>query len=168
MTFKAELKASLGWDWNDGAVDNDRLDYVRQLLQGNGDGQAEAVWHAVEQTLLNNTSLTLDLTALHRTILGDDNVITLLTIKAILIVNHNPAGGSLVVGGAAANEWSAPFAAAGDQFVVPPDSPLLLGNRMAGWPVDSSHRNLKLAAAGGAVTYSLAILGTTTAPASGE
>ena len=167
MTFKSELRASLGWDWNDGAVDNDRLDHTRQLLEGNGDGQAEAVWHAANQTLLDGAAVTLDLTALHRTILGDDHVLTLLKVKALLIVNHNAAGGSLVVGGAAANEWSAPFGAAGDQLVVPPDSPLLIGNRTAGWPVDSAHRNLKLAAAGGAVTYSIAILGTTTAAASG-
>ena len=45
MSFKAEIKASLGWSWDDGAVDNDRLDYAEQLLDGNGDNQAEAVWH---------------------------------------------------------------------------------------------------------------------------
>jgi hypothetical protein len=166
MTFTSELRASLGWNWTDGAVDNDRLDYTQQLPEGNGDGQAEAVWHVVEQTLLDGASLTLDLTALHRTVLGDDHVVALLTVKAILIVNHNTAGGSLVVGGAATNEWSAPFAAAGDKIAVPPDSPLLLANRSAGWPVDATHRNLKLAATGGNVTYSIAILGTTTAPAS--
>ena len=64
MSFKAEIKASLGWNWSDGATDNARLDFARQLLDGNGDDEAEAVWHIEDQTLVDGTSTTLDLTAL--------------------------------------------------------------------------------------------------------
>jgi hypothetical protein len=168
MTFRAEIIAAIGWDWNEGAVDNDRLDYARQLLLGNGDNQAEAVWHAENQTLLEGASVTLDLTALARTVLGDTNTLTLLTVKALLVVNEGAAGGHLLVGGAASDEWSAPFGADGDQAAVPPDSPLLLANRKAGWPVDLANRKLKLAAVGGNVSYSIAIVGTTSAAASGS
>jgi len=168
MSFKAEVKASLGWNWTQGATDNDRLDYARQLLEGNGDNQAEAVWHADSQTLLDAASTTLDLTALERTILGDLNTVTFLTVKAILLVNENTGDGELLLGGAAADEWSEPFGADGDQLAVPPDSPLLLANRRDGWDVDASNKNLKLAASGGEVTYSIAIIGTTTAAGSGS
>ncbi|GAG29614.1 unnamed protein product, partial [marine sediment metagenome] len=43
MSFKAEVKASVGWNWSEGAVDNDRLNYAERLADGNGDNQAEAV-----------------------------------------------------------------------------------------------------------------------------
>ena len=168
MGFKAEIKASLGWNWSEGATDNHRLDYARQLLEGNGDGQAEAAWHAENRTLLDGASTTLDLTALTRTILGDLNTVTFLTVKAILIVNESTGGGQLLVGDAAENEWSEPFGADGDQLAVPPDSPLLLANRQAGWNVDEGNKNLKLAGSGGDVTYSIAVVGTITAPGSGS
>lgn len=168
MSFKAEVQASIGWNWNDGAVDNDRLDYAQRLLEGNGDNQAEAVWHDESQALLNGASTTLDLSCLTRTVLGDTITVTFLTVKALLIVNHATSGGELVLGGAAADEWSEPFVADGDQITVPPDSPLLLTNRQAGWQVDNANKNLKLAASGGDVDYSIAIVGTTTASGSGS
>ena len=168
MSFKVEMKASIGWNWDDGAVDNDRLEYVRQLLEGNDDNQAEAVWHVEDQVLLDGNSTTLDLTALTRTILGDTVTVTLLTVKGLLIVNQSTTGGQLVVGDAATDEWSAPFGADGDQVTVPLDSPVLLSNRQSGWAVDNSNRNLKLTASGGDVTYSIAMVGTTTAPGSGS
>ncbi|MHC4179508.1 MAG: hypothetical protein ACYSWU_18505, partial [Planctomycetota bacterium] len=111
MSFKAEVKASVGWNWNQGAVDNDRLDYAQRLLDGNGDNQAEAVWHAENQTLLDAGSTTLDLTGLTRTILGDTHTVTFLTVKALLVVNQSTTGGQLLLGGAAADEWSEPFGA---------------------------------------------------------
>ncbi len=168
MTFKAEIKASLGWNWADGATDNDRLDYAKQLLDGNADNQAEAVWHAEDQTLLSGNSTTLDLTALTRTVLGDVNTVTLLTVKAMLIAAAADNTGQLLVGGAAADEWSAPFGADGDQAVISPDGVLLLVNRAGGWAVDDSNKNLELAASGGDVTYSIAIVGTITAASSGS
>jgi hypothetical protein len=164
MSFKAELKASLGWNWDDGAADNRRLDHVAQLLDGNGSGQAEAAWIAKDQSLADTASITLDLDALTRTILGDQLTVSLLTIKALLITNAAISTGDLVMGNAAANEWSAPLGAAGDTLIVSPDGLLLLTNRDTGWTVDATHKNLKLAASGGDLTYSIAVVGTTTAP----
>jgi hypothetical protein len=168
MSFKAEVKASIGWNWSDGAADSDRLDYLRQFLGGNGDGQAEAIWHLEDQTLLDATSTTFDLTALQRTVFGETIALAFLTVKALIVINRSTSGGQLVVGGAAEDQWSEPFSAQGDQVVVPLDSPMLLANRQEGWPVDNSNRNLQLAASGGDVTYSIAILGTTTAADSGS
>ena len=168
MTFVAELRASLGWTWDDGAVDDDSLDFVQQLAEGNGDGQAEAVWHLEDQVLPDGTSVALDMTALERVILGDTNTVTFVKIKAVLLSSDAASAGNLVVGGAATDPWFAPFATAADQAVVAPDGVLLLGNPLAGWPVDASDRNLQLAASGGDVTYSAAIVGAITADASGS
>ena len=168
MSFKADVRASIGWDWDAGAVDNDRLEYAVRFLEGNGDNQAEAVWHVEDQTLSDGASTTLDLTALTRTIFGETFTFTLLTVRALLIVNQGTGGGELLVGDAAADQWSEPFGADGERITVPPDSSLLLCNRQAGWNVDDSNKNLKLAASGGEVTYSVAVVGTTTASGSGS
>jgi hypothetical protein len=166
MTFNAQLTASLGWTWDDGALDDDRLDYAEQFAQGNGDDEAEAVWHVEDQILPDGATVTLDLSALERTVLGDVNTTTLLTVKALLLSSDSQSVGQLVVGGAAADPWSAPFVADADQAVVAPDGALLMANPGAGWPVDETHRNLQLTASGGDVTYSAAIVGTLTAAAS--
>jgi len=168
MSFKGEIRAALGWAWSEGATDNDRLDYAKQLLDGNGDGQAEAVWHQEDQVLLDGTATTLDLTCLTRTVLGDLHSVTFLRIKALLIVSLEDSQGDLLVGDAMEDEWAEPFGADGDQVLVPADSPLLLANRRAGWAVDASNRNLKLAASGGDVNYSIAVVGTVNAAGSGS
>ena len=71
MTFKAEITARLGWNWTDGVVDNDKLNYQEKLLNGSGADQAEAVWHKESQTLAAAATVDYDLTNLTRTVLGD-------------------------------------------------------------------------------------------------
>jgi hypothetical protein len=167
MTFKAEIRASLGWDWNDGVVDNGRLEYAKSCAQGHDDGQAEAVWHAADQILLEGGATHLDLTALVRSALGGTFDTCLLRVKALLVV-HQAGDGKLVLGGAGGAEWSAPFGADGDTLEIPAQSALLLVNRQDGWPVDDANKLLRLSAVGGHVTYSVAIVGTTTADGSGS
>lgn len=158
MSFKAEIQAWIGWNWREGAVDNDRLEYARQLLEGAGSGQAQAVWHLEDQSLAEGASTTVDLTDLKRTIFGAPHNLALTAVKALLVLNTTAAG-ELLVGAAAADPWWGPFGAATDRLRVPPDSALLLVNRQSGWPVDGDNRNLKLAASGADVTYSVALVG---------
>ncbi len=162
MTFKAELTARAAWEWNSGAVDDAKLNYVELLTHGPEANQAEAVWHLEDIELLEGNSTTYDLTALARSVFDDTLTTTLLLVKSILVVNQSTSGGKLLLGGAAADEWSECFGADGDSAEVPLGSPLLLSNRVCGWEVDDTHKNLKVAAVGGDVTYSIAIIGTTT------
>ena len=157
MSFKSQVNVSLGWNWNEGAVDNGRLEFAAQFLDGGDDAAANGVWKAKDQLLTAGNSATLDLTALANPLLGGTLTVNFASVKAVLLVNRG--GGTLTVGGAAGNEWSAPFASPGDQIAVPPNSPCLLGNNQSGWPVDAAHRNLKLAAGSGDVTYSIVIVG---------
>jgi len=122
MSFKAEMQTWIGWNWRDGAVDNERLEYARQLLEGQGNGQAQAVWHLEEQSLADGGSLTLDLTALQRTVLGSPHSLALSTVKAMMVVNSATTAGELLLGGAAADAWWAPFGSPADLLRVPPDS----------------------------------------------
>jgi hypothetical protein len=158
MAFKSQINVSLGWNWNEGAVDNGRADYAKQLLDAGGDFAADAAWSAKEQMLVSGGSIALDLTALQKTILGGAYSVGLAAVKAVMVVNH--AGGTLTLGGAPANEWSAPFGSPGDQIALPPDNSCLLSNARTGWPVSAAQRNLKLAATGGDVIYSIVLIGT--------
>ncbi len=166
MSFQAQLAASLGWKWNDGAVDSGRLGYAESLLDGSG--QAEAVWHAEDQSLLDGASTTLDLTNLTRRVLEDVHTVAFSDIRAILLVNLVSSDGELLVGGAATDGWSAPFGSGSDLLAIPPGSPLLLANCANGWEADTAQRNLKLTASGGDVTYAVAIVGNRTSSGSGS
>ena len=168
MTFKAEIRALIGWNWSQGALDSGRLDYARALTEGFGDGEAEAVWHAEDEPLSSGHSITLDLTALQRDVLGSLMTTTLLSVKGLLVINAGSSVGNLVVGGAGGAEWSAPLGADGDTIVLPPDGALMLSNLRGEWRVDDANKLLKLAASGGDVAYSLVLLGTLTATGSGS
>lgn len=168
MSFKGSIRAFLGWNWVQGTEDNAKLSYDKALTDGAGVNEAEGIWHKESVLLLDAASETLDLTALVRTVLGDTtHNTTFVTIKGILVVNESTSGGELVIGGAATDEWSELFGADGDKIRVPLDSPMLWSSRRCGKEVDATNKNLKIAAEGGDVTYSIAIAGLLT-PATGE
>jgi len=167
-SLRSTIIAQLGWTWRDHVwaapiTDNNRLQLIRSLANGTGVNQADAVWHAEDQSLAAGTSTTLELDALEKKLFGDTIFVSLLTVKALLIVNKNSGGdGYLLVGGAAGDQWYAPFGAADDTVKVMPGGPLLLANPCAGWDVQLGASDLKIAAPADAVTYDVAILGTTT------
>jgi hypothetical protein len=164
-TLRSSIDARLAWTWNDQAgtsviTDSNRFVFDKSLADGAGADQADAVWHAEGQMLLMGQSTTLQLDALAQSCFGDTILIPLAKVKAILIVNKNAAGsGYLLVGGAAVDEWHAPFGAPGDTVKVMPDSPLLLCNPREGWDVEIGSTALGIAAVGDDVTYDVAILG---------
>lgn len=166
MSFKAQFKLYVGWEWDEGARDVDNVTIDRTFLEGTDINQAEAVYHKDSETILDGNSVTFDLTNLTRVALGDTLETTFITIKQILIVNESTSG-DLILGAAGTNEWSEPFGADGDTLNIPPDSPDLLSSRRCGWEVDGTNKNLKIAASGDDVTYSLVIIGLVT-PATGE
>ncbi|HUT94872.1 MAG TPA: hypothetical protein VMY37_35770 [Thermoguttaceae bacterium] len=165
-TLRSSIDAKLAWTWDDRAgtsliTDSNRLAFDKSLADGVDADQADAVWHAEDQTLLAGQSTTLDLDALEQSCFGDTIFIPLAKVKAILIVNKNPGGsGYLRVGGAPVDEWHAPFGASGHTVKVMPDAPLLVCNPRDGWDVAIGGTALGLAAVGDDVTYDVAILGT--------
>jgi hypothetical protein len=92
----------------------------------------------------------------------------MIDIRAIMIKNETVGEGTLLVGDAGANEWDAMFANDGESIKVEPSSPLLIGNLLDGWDVTATAKNLKLTASGGETTFSIAIIGATSAGASGS
>jgi hypothetical protein len=173
-TLSSTIHAQLGWTWRDRAgsfliADSNQFLFKRDLPDGFAANQADAVWRAVDCSLGAGQSMLLCLGALEQPIFGDTITIPMTRIKAILIVNKNAAGdGYLVVGAAGIDEWAAPFGMIGDTLKVMPSSPLLLANVRDGWEVEFGSEMLKIEAAGGAVLFDVAILGTTHAGASGS
>lgn len=165
-TLRSSIKAQLAWTWDDRVgtsriTDSNRLPFDKDLPDGADADQADAVWHVEDQALSAGQWTILELDALELGCFGDTIVIPFSKVKAILIVHRNTsAGGHLLVGGAADDEWYAPFGASGDTVKVMPDSPLLLCHSRDGWDVEFGSSALKIAAVGGDVTYDVAILGT--------
>jgi len=160
--FKASLVAGLGWKWTSGTViDDGRVRYAQPLTDADVTARAEAVWHDASAILLDGASRNLDLTALERAVFDDVLRTVFADVKGLLVVNEGGPG-RLVVGGADEDAWFGCFGAPDHTVEVPPHSALVLSHRQDGWPVDGARCNLKLAAAGGDVTYSIAILGTLT------
>ncbi len=162
MSFHAEILASLGWRWTDGATFDARLDFARTLLAETG---LAATWLAERHALGSGESETHDLTYLTRQVLGDRLVTAFVGIQALLIVHHLAEGGVLRMGEGGPDAWLAPFGAG--PLSIGPDGAALLASRAAPWPVDGGHRNLRLAAHGGEVQYSIALLGVTAGAGSG-
>lgn len=163
--LRSSITAQLGWTWNDEVgtsliTDSNRVRFDKSLTNGDEADQADAVWHEEDQTLASGQSTTLELDALEQSRFGETILISLAKVKAILIVNKSTGGGYLVVGGAAADEWHAPFGAPGDTIKVTADSPLLVANCRDGWDVEPGQTALRIASAGGDVTYDVAVLGT--------
>lgn len=167
--FKGEILARFDWQWaSEGVKDFNSLFHQSAFTDGFNWNQAEAVWKKVSVELADAASVTYDLTNLTQIRFDDTQLITFVDIRAILIVNETTTEGTLTVGAAGANEWSAMFGADGDTIKVEPLSPFMIANKLDGWDVDATNKNLKIAAAGGLTTFSIAIIGATSAGASGS
>ncbi len=168
-TLRSTIQAELTWTWTDHVdtlpiVDSNRLRMTAKLPDGNDSGQAEAVWHLSDQSLLSGQSIVYELDQLPQELFGSYVEIPMIAIKAILISNKATSGGYLLVGGAVTNAWEEPFGASGDQVTVPPGSPLLLANTQDGWLIPIGQTDLKVQAVDDDVTYDIAILGTLSTP----
>jgi hypothetical protein len=170
-TFLANIAAQLGYKGTSGhgnsLTDSFQLSYYKELLLGSGIDQSEAGYF-YRDTLANGETHTFDLTNLERyDAFATSYFITFITIRALLIVSTSAGGGDgeLVIGNNGANEWWAPFGAAGDTIDLPAGGVLLLSNAHCGWEVDNSNKILKVAASGGECAHDVIILGTTSIPA---
>jgi len=166
-TLAVDIKASLVWLFQDTldlsiVADVSKLEYTVALPDGTATDEADRLWHD-QRTVAASANDDLDLTALARTIFGSAVSIEMVKVKALLIVNiATTAGEELLVGGAAAQAWAAPFGASTHKVRVPADSCLLLVNRKSGWAVaNGSSDVLRIANAGtGDITYRIAVVGT--------
>jgi hypothetical protein len=165
-TLRSSLDIDLGWTWRDqlgdfSVSDNNRLHFRQELTDGTGVHQADAVWRVSDQTLESGLATTFHLNALAESLFGNTIQIPLNTVRILMIVNKTTTGnGYLLVGGAEANEWHAPFGMPGHTVKAMPGSPLLMANLRSGWLVKPDNEALKLVAIGNDIVYDLVIVGT--------
>jgi hypothetical protein len=164
-TFTSTIYVRNGWTWtaNTGnPIDDDNITYEKAFADGSDDNQAEIKWSSEARTLLDGASETFDLTALARSFFGGTLTLTFYKVKAIMIVITSTTAGKLTIGDAASAEWAGPLHTDGHTLILDPDSVYLQTNRQYGWGVDDSNKNLKVAAGGGDVIYSIVLTGTET------
>lgn len=131
-----------------------------QLRPGTGAGKADKAFFDT-RTLAASATENLDLAGG----LSDPFGVTLtfVKVKAILVFAHSGNTNDVVVGGAASNTFTGPFADATDKAVVPPGGFLAFVAPGAGWTVTASTGDiLKIANSAGTtgVDYDIVIIGT--------
>jgi hypothetical protein len=126
-------------------ADAARLEYAVNLPDGDGAGEADALWHG-EIELAAAAEEDLDLTALTMPMFGDTLNVALAGVKAVMIINTaTDEGEDLLVGGAGsgADAWAGPWNDDQDaKQIVPAASAALWVNRLAGWPVTGGSTNV--------------------------
>ncbi len=168
-TLSVELKTSLSWLLADASdlstvVDNSRLEFNRNLLDGVGADQADKIWHA-SGGLASGTEVVWDLGALPQTLFGGSFTVALAKVKLVVVIHRGTVAGEvLVLGGASSQPWAEPFGGAAAGVVeVGPDSLLVLSQKKDGWAVSSGVADqLRLAnpASSGVVNWSVVLVGT--------
>lgn len=162
--FRSSLLAQLGWTWRDEqdrttVMDSNQWPWRLFLHEGTEDGQANAVWYVLAETLPTGGSSTWTLDALPRNVFGGQFSQAFSKVKALFVINRAESTGDLVIGNAATNPWPGPFSSAAQTVRVVPGGVLLVVQPNAGWPVTSTAKSLKLAAESGSVTYDLILFG---------
>lgn len=162
-TLRSAFRAEIGWTWREqlsalAFTDSNRLSAAEDFSHGGGDGQADRVWHALEQTLAAGQATYYDLTDLPQSLFGGTIRLVLASVKALLVVNRAAVGG-LRLGGAGDVGWIGPLGSGAGTLDVPAGSPVLLVHRGAGWPITSEHKLLKLQALGSDSQFDLVLLG---------
>lgn len=165
-SLSVDLKASLAWLFQDASqlstvADVARLDYSDVLGGAPANPAVDLLWHA-ERTVEAEDVDDLVLSALPKSLFGQSLSFHFASVRALLLVNlSTTAGHDLVVGGAPAAPWEAPFGDAGDSLRLPADSCVLLVAKKEGWTVDDGTSDvLRIENPGDQpVTYRVAIVG---------
>lgn len=136
------------------------------LTSGTTVGTADRSCQDATRTLAGSATEDLDLYDLAGFDSNTDllrNAVTFAEIVGLLIVNSSASVGNLLVGGKGTTAaWNSLFNANDDaELTLLPDSFILLGTKNdPGWAVaDSSNHLLTMTASGGAVTYSIYVVG---------
>lgn len=154
LNLQGTKNATLG----DSIPDNINYRPSTSYTLGTGAKQLSAFYRAA-RTLAASATEDLDLSG----VLADDLGTTIAFTKVkILFIENTSAVDTLSVGGAASNQWAAPFADVSDKIKIPPKSwQLWCSADATGWAVVAGTGDLLRVAnsAGGSTTYNILIGG---------
>jgi hypothetical protein len=132
---------------------------TQEFTPGTGNDQANLVF-ADTRTIAASSSEDLDLAGGLTSAFGA--AITFAKVRAIVVRAAEANTNNVVVGGAASNAFTGPFADATDKINVPPGGEVLLTAPNAGWTVTASTGDLLKVAnssSGSTVSYDIIIIG---------
>jgi len=167
-SLSLEISAGLSWLFEETLdlstlTDNARLEYSASLTDGSGPGQANRIWHAT-RSIASGGNDDHDLTALSQTLYGTTVTVGFNKIRALLIVNTSVnSGDTIFLDSSVANAFTSAFhGSTSSQLEIPPDSPLLLVNKVDGWTVTGGTADmLRISNSGSAnFSYKIVIVGT--------
>lgn len=163
LTVRANLKNTLT---DGGLVEAPILNVLNHsFANGLGDDQIDIGWESKDRTLADGTNEDLNLFDLLGLDLGAGSGLDSLgqsvaMTELTLLYIRNKSTAVLTIGGAASNELTAIFGAAGDQNKIAAWGQLLLiAPRNAGYAVTTTTDELRIAASGAAATYDIIVLG---------
>jgi hypothetical protein len=137
------------------------VDESYEFTDGTGALAAQKIGASANGATVNAAGTTFDLQAL--TSIYPSGTVNFTKVKGLYLENLEDAatpGPNLIVGAAAADAWEAWTTVAGSTLVVPAGTAIIIPiATAAGWTVDATHKNLKLAAASATVSFRLAVLG---------
>lgn len=133
------------------------------LTNGTAANQIDLIY-AGTISLASSTPQTLDLTSLTDVLGG---AVALARVKLIAIKNKSTTDGqNVTAGNAASNAWSAMLGSTGTITILPgtstnPDGGWFINSapNTTGWPVDSTHKNLKLDPGSASISVDVVIAG---------
>lgn len=158
ITALLNLQGTLNRTFGDAVPDNINYRPSTSYTLGTGAKQLSTFYRAA-RTLAASANEDLDLSGVLLDDLG--TTITFTKVK-ILFIENTSAVDTLSVGGAASNQWAAPFADVSDKIKIPPKSKLLMWSEDAtGWAVVAGTGDLLRVAnsGGGSTTYNILIGG---------
>lgn len=138
------------------------LSSLLQLTPGTGTGQADLMY-AATRTLTASSTANIDLAGVLSDPLG--NVLTFGHVKTILVVASSANVNDVLLGGAASNTFTGPFADATDIVGVKPGATFLITFPGAGWAVTATTGDLLKTAnssSGTSVVFTIFVIGTST------
>lgn len=163
-SLQVDLLARCEWLWQDDNAIADpsergEFEFLRHLAAGASNFQCEKRWRAIGSIAAGATE-TLDLQALALTSGGVSGTISFATIKLIVFKLTTDIAG-VKLGGTVANEWFAPWQAAGRGQECGAGSPAILADLYDGWAVSAGAKGLLLTNLSGAnqADYQIAIFG---------
>jgi hypothetical protein len=165
-SLATELKASIAWLNQEllgltTVVDSSSLQYDNTTQNGVANDQADRIWS--DRRSVNGAATDdINLTALPLTLFGESGTVSMVNIKAIMIVNLNTtAGDQLVLKGGSQNGWAAWSYVANGQLIIDADSAVLLTAKKSGWThTDNTHNTIGILNLGAnVINYQIVVVG---------
>ena len=164
---------NLTWDWVDtpgtdiGTIsDTSSLEYSVAMASDSTTEKSDVMWR-VRASLAATSYTVYDLTALAQDVYGETVTLTFANLKGIMLVNHSETTGEELVlmnsgTGVTAGHTAAFHASSTTSIQVPADSTFLVCSVKDGWACGTNKELKVYNPNAAAVTYTLALWGTTT------